>query len=319
MKKILIAGEKDMCYLVEFLIKREFPDYEVAVVNNAPEAIKKAGNWLPDMIFLTNIISMPGGMDGLTLCQELRSNPALRGTKIIISSVPKYKDDAFSAGAAAFLPKPFNPEHIITAIKDAENLNRRINPSHKKGRDSPPPGEAQRQSGPAPVNLPAGSKVRRTAEVLKPEMGTIGFHCSYGWFSNDMIIMVKSYFQQYKDQPEGEEYLKLCYYNARAGMQIGDYADALQTLELIEKKEPYWLDAVVLQLHAASYLNDTATITRLLARFREIGAGDTLMRALCGDDPDRHEKEMKRLFPSINITELRKLFEDQPGGGPDIT
>jgi CheY-like chemotaxis protein len=61
-------------------------------------------------------VMMPGPMDGLDLCQMIRSDPRTRGIRIlVISGVPEMSEKAFAAGADEFLSKPFD----LLEIKDA--------------------------------------------------------------------------------------------------------------------------------------------------------------------------------------------------------
>ncbi|MBI3547660.1 MAG: response regulator [Elusimicrobia bacterium] len=69
-------------------------------------------------IVLTDIM-MPG-MDGLSICKALKSDPATKDTKIVILSArayPEDKEEATKCGADAFLPKPFSPPDLIELVR----------------------------------------------------------------------------------------------------------------------------------------------------------------------------------------------------------
>jgi CheY-like chemotaxis protein len=71
----------------------------------------------PNLIMLD--MMMPG-MDGLTLLHRLREQPALRETPVIIVSanvVNQQKEAALSAGADAFLEKPFSAKELRAALR----------------------------------------------------------------------------------------------------------------------------------------------------------------------------------------------------------
>lgn len=71
----------------------------------------------PSLIMLD--MMMPG-MDGLTLLHRLREQPALRETPVIIVSanvVNQQKEAALSAGADAFLEKPFSAKELRAALR----------------------------------------------------------------------------------------------------------------------------------------------------------------------------------------------------------
>jgi two-component system chemotaxis response regulator CheY len=61
-------------------------------------------------------------MTGLELLQQMRANPALTTTPVIIFSAdatPERSAVAVQAGAAAFLSKPFTADHLRTAVETA--------------------------------------------------------------------------------------------------------------------------------------------------------------------------------------------------------
>ena len=70
----------------------------------------------PKLVILD--IMMPG-MDGLTACRTLKSNPATRGAKIAILTAKNYDEDQRTAmlyGADLFLHKPFDPAAFASSI-----------------------------------------------------------------------------------------------------------------------------------------------------------------------------------------------------------
>lgn len=58
-------------------------------------------------------------MTGLELLQQMRENPVLTTTPVIIVSAdatPERAAAAYQAGAAAFLSKPFTADHLRSAV-----------------------------------------------------------------------------------------------------------------------------------------------------------------------------------------------------------
>jgi len=72
---------------------------------------------LPEVIFLD--IIMPG-MDGYTVCREMRSDPLLKDIPILFLTA-KIKDEdkiaGFKAGADDYLSKPFNIDELILRLR----------------------------------------------------------------------------------------------------------------------------------------------------------------------------------------------------------
>ena len=60
-------------------------------------------------------VVMPG-LSGLEVCCRVRADPALVGTRVIISSGNATEAEALDAGADAFLPKPFLPSRMRDAV-----------------------------------------------------------------------------------------------------------------------------------------------------------------------------------------------------------
>ncbi len=71
----------------------------------------------PDLVVLD--ISMPG-LDGVAVCQEIKSDPASRLTPVILISSSAGMDDhlrGIAAGADDFFPKPFNPDRLAARVR----------------------------------------------------------------------------------------------------------------------------------------------------------------------------------------------------------
>jgi hypothetical protein len=113
--------------------------------------------------------------------------------------------------------------------------------------------------------------IKRTKDVINySDYSTVGFQCAYGTLSNDMITAISYHFDEYKDKPETEEYLKLCFYNARAFMQVNNFTEALKFLELIEKREPYWIDASIMQFSILVCLGRDDEAMKIPERYEKI-------------------------------------------------
>ena len=79
-KKILIADdEQNIVISLEFLMKRE--GFTVCVATDGQEAIDKVRSEAPDLVLLD--IMMPR-KNGYEVCQEIRTDPGLQGTRILM-------------------------------------------------------------------------------------------------------------------------------------------------------------------------------------------------------------------------------------------
>ncbi|MFM8320720.1 MAG: response regulator transcription factor [Chloroflexota bacterium] len=92
-------------------------EFRVLVTNSGVEGLKAARRRTPDMVILD--IIMPG-MDGYTVCREMRADPLLIEVPILFLTA-KIKDDdkiaGFNAGADDYLCKPFNIDELILRLR----------------------------------------------------------------------------------------------------------------------------------------------------------------------------------------------------------
>ncbi len=92
-------------------------DFELRAAGSGPEALRLAGEFAPQLIFLD--LRMPG-MDGLELARRLRALAGGDRLKLIAMSASVLsfnRDDAFAAGCDDFLPKPFREEELLAKLE----------------------------------------------------------------------------------------------------------------------------------------------------------------------------------------------------------
>jgi DNA-binding response OmpR family regulator len=92
-------------------------EFRVTLTNSGVEGLKAARRYPPELVILD--IIMPG-MDGYTVCREMRSDPLLAETPILFLTA-KIKDEdkvaGFKVGADDYLTKPFNIDELILRIR----------------------------------------------------------------------------------------------------------------------------------------------------------------------------------------------------------
>jgi len=92
-------------------------EFRVTLTNSGVEGLKAARRRPPDLVILD--IIMPG-MDGYTVCREMRADPILADVPILFLTA-KIKDEdkitGFNAGADDYLCKPFNIDELILRIR----------------------------------------------------------------------------------------------------------------------------------------------------------------------------------------------------------
>ena len=92
-------------------------EFKVLTASSGIEGLKMARSHVPDLVILDVI--MPG-MDGYTVCREMRSDIKLSNVPILFLTA-KIKDEdkitGFKAGADDYLSKPFNIDELILRVR----------------------------------------------------------------------------------------------------------------------------------------------------------------------------------------------------------
>lgn len=92
-------------------------NYKVAAANNGEQALKIAGNTLPDLIFLD--IMMPG-INGFEVCSKLKKDQKTADIPVIFLTAKIEPEDiikGFEAGAVDYVTKPFNSVELLARAK----------------------------------------------------------------------------------------------------------------------------------------------------------------------------------------------------------
>ncbi len=122
-KPIIVVAE-DNADVADLLCTQLEPFYEVVAARDGVEALKHAGEIIPDLV-ITDVM-MPN-MDGMALARAIRANDLTAHIPIIIVTARVTEQDrieGIKAGADAYLVKPFNTEELLTRV--AKLLEQRI-------------------------------------------------------------------------------------------------------------------------------------------------------------------------------------------------
>jgi CheY-like chemotaxis protein len=115
MKTILLANESRVTLelIKVYLVVK---DVRVLESRDGAEALIIARAERPDLILCD--LRMPN-LDGLALCRQIRSDPALRNTPVILLSSEADREtlrDCREAGAREVLQKPIGPRELHVAV-----------------------------------------------------------------------------------------------------------------------------------------------------------------------------------------------------------
>ena len=111
----VVDDDEQLLRMVGLMLERG--GHTATLVSNPIEALEMMRDEVPDLAILD--VMMPG-MNGLELCQELRSNPATENVPIIVLTARgpiEDKREALEIGADTYLNKP------VTSIELLDNVD----------------------------------------------------------------------------------------------------------------------------------------------------------------------------------------------------
>ena len=112
---LVVDDEQDLLDLIEYNLKKE--GYRVLKAEDGVEALRVAGEHNPDLVLLD--IMMPK-MDGLEVCNKMRSDPDLMHIPIIFltaRSDEKTEVEGLDSGADDYVTKPISTTKLISRIR----------------------------------------------------------------------------------------------------------------------------------------------------------------------------------------------------------
>ena len=113
MNRILIVDDNnDILWVVEIILKRY--GFEVISTLRGEEVLSKSQEFNPDLILLDVFLS---GIDGIEICNSLKTLPETRDIPIIMFSAHTNRQDVMKfCGADDFLSKPFDANELVKKI-----------------------------------------------------------------------------------------------------------------------------------------------------------------------------------------------------------
>ncbi len=117
MKRVLIVEDQaDIRKLIRMTL--EFENYEIHEASDGSFGLRMAQAIRPDVMLLD--VMMPGELDGLQVCQRIKSDPSMAGTKVVLLTArgqQKDREAGEQAGADDYLVKPFSPLQLIETLE----------------------------------------------------------------------------------------------------------------------------------------------------------------------------------------------------------
>jgi DNA-binding response OmpR family regulator len=116
-RPLILCADDDEDILALVSLRLERAGYEVACVGDGEAAVTVARARQPDAVVLDLMLPRRTGIEVLA---ELRRNPGLTDTKVLLLSARVNDGDVargFDAGADAFLAKPFRAHDLVERIE----------------------------------------------------------------------------------------------------------------------------------------------------------------------------------------------------------
>jgi two-component system, OmpR family, phosphate regulon response regulator PhoB len=124
MKKILIVEDHaDIRKLLHMTL--EFEDYEILEAPNGDRGWEMARQIQPDVMLLD--VMMPGTLNGLEVCKNVKGDPTLSHTKVVLLTArgqSRDREAGFAAGADDYLVKPFSTLKVLETLRRVESQER---------------------------------------------------------------------------------------------------------------------------------------------------------------------------------------------------
>lgn len=111
-RKILIVDDEPFILKsLLFIFKRE--GFDVVSAINGEQGLEQLREHRPSLVFLD--IMLPG-RDGYDICREIKEDPELKETHVILLTAKGQEADkqrAFDVGADDYVTKPFSPSRVV--------------------------------------------------------------------------------------------------------------------------------------------------------------------------------------------------------------
>lgn len=112
---LLVEDEESIALALGFLMERE--GYELRRVANGTDALAAIRERAPDLVLLD--VMLPG-TNGYEVCQQIRLDPALARTRILMMTAKggeMERRKGLALGADAFVAKPFSTAELKSTVR----------------------------------------------------------------------------------------------------------------------------------------------------------------------------------------------------------
>jgi two-component system alkaline phosphatase synthesis response regulator PhoP len=118
-RKVLLADDEHEILDLLGLTLEDDERHEVLLARDRQQALELIQKEHPELVFLD--VQMPR-RDGISVCEEIRKDPSLSGTKVVMLTALAQEaeiDRALVAGADDYMTKPFSPTALHQKLLEA--------------------------------------------------------------------------------------------------------------------------------------------------------------------------------------------------------
>ena len=112
---LVIEDERDLAEILLYNLEKE--GFDVVTAADGQDGLNRARSIVPDLIVLDLMLPV---MDGLQVCQQLRSDPRTRNVRVLMLTARSEEVDeivGFSMGADDYVAKPFKIKPLVHRIR----------------------------------------------------------------------------------------------------------------------------------------------------------------------------------------------------------
>lgn len=114
---LIVEDQADIRRLIRLTLDR--PGLDLHEAENGDDGLNLARQLAPKVLLLD--VMMPGNLDGYQVCAQVKADPALGRTRVIMLTARSQGDDimtGFQCGADAYLTKPFSPLELADTVEE---------------------------------------------------------------------------------------------------------------------------------------------------------------------------------------------------------
>ncbi len=176
LKLLIVEDDQYLLTLFRFALQTRGAEFDITTASDADTALQVAHEFKPDLMLLD--IMLPGDVDGIEICRQIRSDPTMRGTGIVMVTAlddPATRQSAIEAGAADYWLKPINTRNLLDRVRAVLNV-KHIAPSRMAAAE---PIDLRRPARPA-TGAPATSTVPANLDTVMSSLKSTFSHLEPG-------------------------------------------------------------------------------------------------------------------------------------------